>query len=72
MTGNATSPEFLLVGACCRWPPSVERAAAIGAAANEVSDWVRFLRLIEYAEAELDRLAGARRLRARSIWAGLR
>lgn len=48
MTGDATSPEFSLIAACCRWPPSGERAAAIRASANQVADWGRFLRLIEY------------------------
>lgn len=41
------SPEFLLTAACCRWPPSDERTAAIRAAAKEVSDWDRFLRLVK-------------------------
>lgn len=43
----ALSPEFLLTAACCRWPPSDERAAAIRAAAREVSDWDRLLRVVK-------------------------
>jgi hypothetical protein len=33
------SPEFLLIAACCRWPPSQSRNAAVGAAAAPVADW---------------------------------
>ena len=33
------SPEFLLVAACCRWPPSQSRNAAVQAAAAPVADW---------------------------------
>src|ERR1700745_890288 len=40
------SPELFLTAACCRWPPSDERAAAVRLAAKEVSDWDRFLRLV--------------------------
>jgi hypothetical protein len=33
------STEFLLVVACCRWPPSESRNAAVRAAAAPVADW---------------------------------
>jgi hypothetical protein len=33
------SPAFLLVAACCRWPPSQSRNAAVQAAAAPVADW---------------------------------
>lgn len=38
---RAPSPEFQLVCACCRWPPSGERNAAIRAAAQRELDWER-------------------------------
>lgn len=41
------SQEFLLTAACCRWPPSDERAAAVGAAAKRVTDWDRFLSVVK-------------------------
>jgi hypothetical protein len=44
---QALSPEFVLTAVCCHWPPSDERAAAIRAAAPEVSDWEHFLRLVK-------------------------
>jgi hypothetical protein len=37
--GALASPEFLLVAACCRWPPSRSRNAAVQAAAAPVADW---------------------------------
>jgi hypothetical protein len=37
--GVLASPEFLLVAACCRWPPSQSRNAAVLAAAAAVADW---------------------------------
>ena len=37
--GALASPEFLLVAACCRWPPSQSRNAAVGAAAAPIADW---------------------------------
>jgi hypothetical protein len=37
--GALASPEFLLVAACCRWPPSQSRNAAVEAAAAPVADW---------------------------------
>src|SRR5580700_9110958 len=37
--GALASPEFLLVAACCRWPPSQSRDAAVQAAAAPVADW---------------------------------
>jgi hypothetical protein len=42
------SLEFLLIAACCRWPPSTERAIAIRVAADKVSDWSRLLRLLKH------------------------
>jgi hypothetical protein len=41
------SPEFLLAAACCRWPASAARDAALRAAAARVRDWDGFLRLVE-------------------------
>jgi Uncharacterised nucleotidyltransferase len=40
------SPEFLLAAACCRWPPSPSRTAAVRDAAARVTDWNEFLRLV--------------------------
>jgi hypothetical protein len=40
------SEELLLVTACCRWPRSAERLAAIRADAATVTDWRRFLGLV--------------------------
>jgi Uncharacterised nucleotidyltransferase len=37
--GALASPEFLLVAACCRWPPSPSRNAAVQDAAAPVADW---------------------------------
>jgi hypothetical protein len=37
--GVLASPEFLLVAACCRWPPSQSRNSAVQAAAAPVADW---------------------------------
>jgi hypothetical protein len=37
--GVLASPEFLLVAACCRWPPSQSRNSAVLAAAAPVADW---------------------------------
>lgn len=42
--GPVFSPKFLLAAACCRWPPSEARYAAIRAAATAISDWDAFLR----------------------------
>ena len=39
------APEFELAVACCRWPPSTERDAAVSAAADAV-EWQAFLRLV--------------------------
>jgi len=47
MIAGTLSPEFLLTAACCRWPPSDERAAAIRVAARKISDWGRFLSVIK-------------------------
>jgi Uncharacterised nucleotidyltransferase len=41
----ALSPEFRLAAACAIWPPSDRRIDAIRAAASEVLDWPRFLRV---------------------------
>ena len=38
--------EFALACACARWPPSEARDQAIAAAAAQVSDWARFMRVI--------------------------
>lgn len=45
MNGPALAPEFLLAVACCRWPPSPARNAAVRAAAAGVTDWNVFLRM---------------------------
>ena len=37
--GALASPEFRLVAACCRWPPSQSRNGAVQAAAAPVADW---------------------------------
>jgi hypothetical protein len=37
------TPEFRLLAACCRWPPSQPGAAAIHEAAAEIRDWDSFL-----------------------------
>jgi hypothetical protein len=47
MTNDGISPQFVLAAACCRWPPSDERAAAIRAAAKAVNDWDDFLRVVK-------------------------
>ncbi|MGH7072693.1 MAG: nucleotidyltransferase domain-containing protein [Stellaceae bacterium] len=39
-------PEFALACACCRWPPSSERTETIQASAALVTDWNRFLRIV--------------------------
>jgi hypothetical protein len=39
------APEFRLAAACAIWPPSDRRIEAIRAAATEVLDWARFLRV---------------------------
>jgi hypothetical protein len=44
---DAPSREFLLTAACCRWPPSESRNAAIRAAAAGVTDWSCFLRVVK-------------------------
>jgi hypothetical protein len=46
MNGRVLAPEFLLAVACCRWPPSPARNAAVGAAATGVVDWNEFLRVV--------------------------
>src|ERR1700675_2491073 len=40
------APEFALTVACCRWPPSEDRDAAVRDAAASVRDWNSFLRLV--------------------------
>jgi hypothetical protein len=37
------SPEFRLVAACCMWPPSEQKTAAIKQAAMSKIDWDRFI-----------------------------
>jgi len=37
------TPEFRLIAACCRWPPSAGRNAAIRDASEIISDWDRVL-----------------------------
>lgn len=39
----ADTPEFRLLAACCRWPPSQPRDGAIRTAAAAVTDWPAFL-----------------------------
>ena len=46
MIRDALSPEFVLTAACCRWPPSLDRDAAVRAAAAAVRDWSEFSRLV--------------------------
>jgi Uncharacterised nucleotidyltransferase len=41
------SPELLLAAACCRWPSSNEGAAAVRAAAQQISDWDSFLGVVK-------------------------
>lgn len=50
---DASEPEFRLAAACCRWPPSETRDAAIRSAAAGTIDWRRFLKV-----AERQRVAG--------------
>ncbi|MES2033615.1 MAG: nucleotidyltransferase family protein [Pseudomonadota bacterium] len=40
------SPELALLAACCRWPPSSERQAAVQAAASSTIDWSLFERVV--------------------------
>jgi hypothetical protein len=44
-------PEFALAAACCRWPPSVERDAAVGRAAEGI-DWPLFARVAKRHRVE--------------------
>ena len=39
------SNAFRLVAACCRWPHSAEREAAVCAAVEPITDWQRVLRI---------------------------
>jgi hypothetical protein len=39
-------PEFRLVAACCRWPPSVARDGAVRSAAAEPIDWGLFAKIV--------------------------
>jgi hypothetical protein len=41
---SSFAPEFALAAACCRWPPSPERAAAVRDGAAAVDDWDGLLR----------------------------
>jgi hypothetical protein len=40
------TPAFVLAAACCHWPPSDQRQAAIRAAAAAITDWNDFLWLV--------------------------
>ncbi|MGA8080152.1 MAG: nucleotidyltransferase family protein [Xanthobacteraceae bacterium] len=40
-------PEFRLTAACCRWPPSESRDAAIQSTVAEVTDWPSFLGMVK-------------------------
>jgi Uncharacterised nucleotidyltransferase len=44
---GAQDPEFRLAAACCRWPPSDGRNVAIRSAAAAITDWRRFLNVVE-------------------------
>jgi Uncharacterised nucleotidyltransferase len=44
---SAVPPAFVLALACCRWPPSENRKAVIGAAVSEIADWSDFLRQVD-------------------------
>ena len=43
----AGTPEFRLTAACCRWPPSEARDAAVRSAAAEVTGWPDFLGMVK-------------------------
>jgi hypothetical protein len=45
-------PEFQLVAACCRWPPSPARDAAVTAAAALCGDWPLAVRIAERHRVE--------------------
>jgi Uncharacterised nucleotidyltransferase len=45
--GELDTPEFRLLAACCRWPPSPPRNVAIRTAAAGVTDWNQFLALVK-------------------------
>jgi hypothetical protein len=44
--GDGFSPAFVLAAACCRWPPTESRNAAVRAAACGIADWNDFLWLV--------------------------
>lgn len=46
VSGHSLSQEFLLLAACCIWPPSPRRNAAIERAAAGAIDWDKFLHLV--------------------------
>jgi len=46
-TARPLSAEFLLVAACCIWPPSQRRTSAIREAVRHVTDWPHFVCLVE-------------------------
>lgn len=65
------SREFALAAACCRWPPSTARDAAVRHAVGSGIDWPRFLRVLArqrveglakdaFARAEVDAPAAVR------------
>ncbi len=60
--GDSCSAEFRLAAACCRWPPSEFRNAAIQTAAARVTDWPGFLQVARRQRVvglALDALAAA-------------
>jgi hypothetical protein len=44
---SAPAPEFLLAAACCRWPRSERHAVIVRAAAQRITDWDRFMRVVK-------------------------
>lgn len=54
------SPELSLLAACCRWPPSPAREAAVLAAARDV-DWAHFTRVVARHRVAALALDGLRR-----------
>jgi hypothetical protein len=60
MTRETLSPELALLAACCRWPPSPAREAAVRAAAEGV-DWTQFARVVARHRVAALALDGLRR-----------
>jgi hypothetical protein len=44
---DTMTPEFLLTAACCRWPPSESRDAAVRSGTLQITDWDYFFRIAE-------------------------